>query len=368
MRIASLLVVLVACVTTVSAGAASPPRVRPVEVPRQSEVGGQWRAVFSLSRPAAGTLEARGPSTLRTRLVRVRKTTRYAATLRFPSAGTWRLSASVAGRRTPLGSVAVDIARDPLLTDPFALAVEPSGALIVAQLRQGGLLRITNGRVTAIADNANVFHVYATSRGTYIAARDGAVYRVDGSSLTRVSPAMDASSVAVDALDNLYVTQYVGYVKRVAPDGTVTTVAGDGTEGYTGDGSFGTSARLFHPHSVAIGSDGALYIADTENRRIRRVDLETGRITTFGGDVGITVSIAAASDGSIYSADVARNGAGGGVVRIAPDGTTRRVLSLAHANGVAVAPDGTVYVNLWEQKRIVRLDPATGRTETVARG
>ena len=109
-------------------------------------------------------------------------------------------------------------------------------------------------------------------------------------------------------------------------------------------------------------------MADTENRRIRRIDLATGRITTFGGDVGITVALAAAPDGSIYSADVVRDGVGGGVTRTTPDGVTTRVVSATTANGVAVAPDGTVYVNLWEDKRIQRLDPQTRRLEPVARG
>ena len=157
-------------------------------------------------------------------------------------------------------------------------------------------------------------------------------------------------------------------MKRIAPDGTVTTIAGDGTEGYSGDGGPATAAKLFHPHSLAVGRDGALYVADTENRRIRRIDLGTGRITTFGGDVGITVALASAPDGSIYSADVVRDGAGGGVTRTTPDGRTTRIFASRTANGVALAPDGTVYVNLWEDRRIVRLDTASGRTTTVARG
>jgi sugar lactone lactonase YvrE len=94
----------------------------------------------------------------------------------------------------------------------------------------------------------------------------------------------------------------------------------------------------------------------------------TGIITTFGGDVGITVSLAVGPDGSIYSADVVRNGEGGGVTRTTPDGVTTRIVSASTANGVAVAPDGTVYVNLWEDKRIQRLDPATGKLLPYARG
>jgi sugar lactone lactonase YvrE len=179
---------------------------------------------------------------------------------------------------------------------------------------------------------------------------------------------MDASAVAVDAAENLYVTIYVGWIKKVAPDGTVTTIAGNGTEGYSGDGGPATSAQIFHPHSIAIGKDGALYIADTENRRIRRIDVTTCRITTFGGDVGITVSLAVGPDGSIYSADVVRAGAGGGVTRTTPAGVTTRILSSDSVNGVAVAPDGAVYVNQWEQKRIELLDPSTGKLVPVVRG
>jgi len=141
-------------------------------------------------------------------------------------------------------------------------------------------------------------------------------------------------------------------VKRITPGGVVTTVA----------------RGLSHPHSLALGPDGALYVADTENRRLRRVDLATGDVTTFGGDVGVTVSVAVAPDGSVYSADVVRDGAGGGVTRTTGQGATTRVLADARANGVAVAPDGTVYVNLWEDKRVDRLDVRTGTLEPVARG
>ena len=350
-------------------GATKPPAVHPVSVPRTAVVGTPWRASVRVSPAGPAVLEARSAeTTLRARLAGGTRRGVVSAALRFPRAGIWTLAAVVRGRSTRLGSVAVDVPRDRLVRDPLTIAVEPSGALLVGQLREAPLLRVVGGRASVAATGAGVFHVAVAGSRAYLAARDGAVYRLDGGSLVRLTPAIDASSVAVDAAENVYVTQYVGWVRRIAPDGMVTTVAGDGTEGYAGDGGPGTAAKIFHPHALAIGRDGALYIADTENRRIRRVDLGTGRITTFGGDVGITVSLAAAPDGSIWSADVVRNGAGGGVTRTAPDGTTRRVLSSAFANGVAVADDGTVYVNFWEEKRIRRLDPATGRLEPVVRG
>jgi hypothetical protein len=289
--------------------------------------------------------------------------------LRFPFAGSWRISVRAGKRTTRLGPVAVDVPRDPLVKDPIAIAAEPHGSLVVGQLRAGPtILRIAHARARKLADGPGAFHVYVAGGKTYAACRDGVVYRLDGSTLTPLTPPLDASAVAVDPAGNLYFAVYAGWVKKVAPNGKVSVVAGNGTEGYSGDGGPASAAQLFHPHSLAIGRDGALYIADTENRHIRRVDLATGRITTFGGDVGITVSLAVGPDGSIYSADVERDGAGGGVTRTIPGGATTRIFASATANGVAVAPDGAVYVNQWEPKRIGLLSPATGKLVPVVRG
>ncbi len=368
MRAFASLTVVVVLAAVSGARAAHGPGVRPIAVPRAAVTGETWRATIAMSPSQRAVLEARGPATMRARFAATRRRGVFAASLVFPRTGTWSLTAVVGTKRTKLGTVQVDVRRDQLLRDPIALAAEPGGALLVGQLREGALLRLTDGRAGAISGDFPVFHVAVANGKAYAAAHDGAVYRVDGSELTRVSPAMDASSVAVDRQGNLYVSVYAGWIKKVATDGTVSTIAGDGTEGYAGDGGPAIAAKLFHPHAVVIGGDGALYVADTENRRIRRIDLTTGTITTHGGDVGITTSVASAPDGSIYSSDVVRGGSGGGIVRVAPDGTTTRVLSHADISSVAIAPDGTVYANAWESRRILRVEPTTGRTETIARG
>jgi serine/threonine-protein kinase len=280
----------------------------------------------------------------------------------------WEVAARIGTRTTRLGTVSVDVARDPLLVDPFTIAVDASGAILVGQRDTGPLVRVAAGHATTVADGVGIFHVVVAGGLTYVAASDGAVYRVDGAAFARVTPAVDAGAVAVVGAGNVYVAVYAGWFKKITPAGAVTSVAGTGVEGYSGDGGPATSAKLFHPHSLALGPDGALYVADTENRRIRRIDLGTGTIATFGGDVGITVSVAVASDGTVWSADVRRDGTGGGITRTTAQGLTTRVATLATANGVAVAPDGTVYVNEWEDKRVGRLDARSGVVEPVARG
>jgi streptogramin lyase len=357
--------VVLAVLAAGAPAAAAPPPVRSVSLPRTAVAGSAWQAV--LRSATAPTLVATGASTLRAKAVRRSKGV-FRATLTFPQAGTWTIAARAGGRTTRLGAVAVDVRADPLLVDPLTIAAERSGSLLVGQ-QTGDLVRLVDGRATRVAGGGGALQVTTAPNGTvYVAAGDGTIRRVDGTTLTPISPVVDASGLAADDAGNVYFTVYAGWVRKLAPDGTVTTLAGNGTEGFSGDGGPAAAATLFHPHSIALGADGALYVSDTENRRIRRIDLATGRIASFGGDVGITVAVAVAADGTVYSADVVRNGTGGGITRTTPQGVTTRVGQSADANGVAVAADGTVYANLWQLKRIQRLNPRTGALEPFARG
>src|SRR5687767_13099778 len=147
-RIALVLLLLVAT----GASAAAPPRVRPVTVPPSAVVNAPWRAVVSIRPAARATLEARGPTRVRAKLKRTGKTGRYTAALRFPQEGTWTIRALVGKRAVRIGRVQVDVARDPLLVDPFTITVEQSGALLVGNLREGTLVRLRpGGRAATVA-------------------------------------------------------------------------------------------------------------------------------------------------------------------------------------------------------------------------
>src|SRR5207244_11411457 len=105
-------------------------------------------------------------------------------------------------------------------------------------------------------------------------------------------------------------------IRRVDAAGTITTVAGTGAGGYSGDGGPATSAQLFAPEGIALGPDGSLYIADTFNSRIRRV----------------------APDGTISTV------AGNGTFGYAGDGGPATLARLGQPDGVKVAPDGTPFI------------------------
>jgi len=148
------------------------------------------------------------------------------------------------------------------------------------------------------------------------------------------------SAVAVDRQGNLYIADTMNHrIRKVdANTGIITHVAGTGQARYSGDGGPAGQAAINEPTGLAVTED-ALYIADQSNNRVRRVDFATGIITT------------AAGDGS-----AAYGGEQG------PAGQA----SLAGPSGVAVGEDGLVYVADTCNRRIRSVDPATGQIATVA--
>jgi RHS repeat-associated protein len=170
----------------------------------------------------------------------------------------------------------------------------------------------------------SVHHAYDPNSGVLYYG-NGATKRTSASSYGRiVSPAVPLNAIerafclARDDAGNLYVCSF-NHILKVAPDGTVSTVAGQTFGGFAGDGGPATAAMLASPRGVSVDRMGNLYIADTFNNRIRRVDPQ-GIITTIAGN-----------NGSVCGDPLCNN-------------VPATAASLTQPEGVAVDEEGNIYI------------------------
>jgi sugar lactone lactonase YvrE len=187
---------------------------------------------------------------------------------------------------------------------PAGIAVDAAGNMYVADPNNGRILKITpGGAATTVA-------------GAYEAVSLG-----DGGPATEAH--IRPSAVTLDPAGNLYIAEMTSHrVRSVNPGGVINTVAGDGTAGFSGDGGPRTEARFNNPVGMAMDSAGNLYIADMENNRVRKITVE-GVVTTvcgngsagFSGDGGLAtdaqlyspMGVAVDSAGNLYISDTQNN-------------------------------------------------------------
>jgi sugar lactone lactonase YvrE len=239
---------------------------------------------------------------------------------------------------------------------PDGLAADPSGNIYFADSRSFRVRRVSpSGIVTTVAGN-----------GT--AGDDG-----DGGPATSAK-LWEPGGVALDGAGNLYIVDgAANRVRRVSPSGIITAVAGSGFRGgFSGDGGPATSAKLNYPLGAAVDGAGNLYIADAGNIRVRRVS-PSGTISTFAGtgtsgysgDGGPATSaqfrqvigVAADQSGNVYVLDKEA----GCVRRISPGGIITTVASqLDWPLGIAVDGAGNLYVTEGDGNRVRRVaNPST---------
>jgi sugar lactone lactonase YvrE len=204
--------------------------------------------------------------------------------------------------------------------------------------------------------------------------------------------------VGFDTHGNLFFSDTGNHrIRRVdSSTGILTTVVGDGTKGFAGDGGPATSARIDEPYGLALDRENHLFFVDRLNRRVRRVDARTGLISTVAGDGTKTFSgdggpatkaglvepngIALDRTGRLYIADVADQRvrvvdlntgiistfAGTGKRAHEGDGGPASKASIAGPRAVEVGPDGTVWVLEREGNTLRAVDPGTGLISTRA--
>jgi uncharacterized protein (TIGR03437 family) len=208
---------------------------------------------------------------------------------------------------------------------------------------------------------------------TTVAGNGLTAYAGDGSPATNF-PVNNASGLALDRAGNLYIADSNNHrIRRLSPDGTISTVVGTGVAGFSGDGGPASQARLRGPTGVAIDARGVIYIADRENQVIRRIDA-SGVISTvagrqgrlgFSGDGGPALQaefrnpreVSVGPDGSIFVTDngnhrirridpagMITSFAGNGQPRFAGDGGFATSGSLGSPWATAIGPDGAAYI------------------------
>jgi DNA-binding beta-propeller fold protein YncE len=205
--------------------------------------------------------------------------------------------------------------------------------------------------------------------------------------------------VGFDPTGNLYFSDTFNHrIRRIdAVTGVITTLAGNGAAGYAGDGGPATAAAFNEPYGIAVDRDGNVFVADRHNHCVRRIDAVSGMVTTFAGngrsgysgDGGPAAEAGLAEPNGLgldpeqrrlFIADVADHRvrvvdfatgriatfAGTGEAAHSGDSGPARAAGVFGARAVKVAPDGTVFILERQGSTLRRVDPTSGIIETAA--
>ncbi len=260
---------------------------------------------------------------------------------------------------------------------PGAIAIDDSGYLYIADAQNNVIRKVSNGIITTVAGSG-----FEAGTGNGGFGGDGALATATGAKL------FNPTGVAVDAAGNIYIAdQYNQRIRKVDPTtGNISTFAGNGMQGYGGDGGAAISAMLYHPTRVAVDIAGNVYIADSGNNCIRKVNAG-GTITTyagtgtagFGGDGGPAniallnhpVDMAPDIYGNLFIADYGNHDvrmvdmagnistiAGISIAGYSGDSAAATTANLYLPSGVAVDDSGNVYVSDLGNARVRWIHPS----------
>jgi hypothetical protein len=260
------------------------------------------------------------------------------------------------------------LATSATLSYPTRVSIDISGNIYIADY--------ANNRIRKVDHNSGII--------TTVAGNGTAGYSGDNGPATSAS-LRSPLGVSVDASGNIYIADTDNNrIRKVDISGTISTLAGNGTPTFAGDNGPATSASLNFPVGVSVDTSGNIYIADTDNHRIRKVDI-SGTISTlagngtptFAGDGGdatlaslnLPTSVSVNDSGNIYIADFANNRirevyssgtittvAGNGTVTYSGDGVPATSASLYAPYGVAVDALGNIFIADTFHSRVRKVD------------
>lgn len=271
------------------------------------------------------------------------------------------------------------LARDAGAGEPYGLTIGPDGALYFCDIAFHVIRKVgTDGRISTVAGSGK--KGYAGNGGPATQAQLNEPYEIK-----------------FDAVGTMYFVEMQNNLVRKVDkaSGVISTVAGTGKSGFSGDGGPAREATFNKPHSIALDGKGSLFVCDIGNHRVRRVDLKTGVVTTFTGSgekavpkdgssfvnaavsgpraIDFTTSgnaiLALREGNSVYRLDLAKQQfvhlAGTGKQGYTGDGGPARSATLSGPKGVAIAPNGDIVLADTESHTIRVLRQSSGTIETV---
>ncbi len=266
------------------------------------------------------------------------------------------------------------------LKEPYGIVRGPDGALYICDMNNHVIRRVArNGVITTVA-------------GT---GKKG--YSGDGDKATNAQ-LYEPYEVRFDKAGNLYFVERLNHVVRRVDRKTqiITTLAGNGTAGFGGDGGAANLAQMNQPHSIQFDRAGDLYVCDIQNQRIRKVAMKTGVITTFAGtgekkatpdgakimgtplngprtidfDAKGDMWLALREGNAVYRLDMKagtiHHVAGTGAKGFTGNGGAAKLATLSGPKGLSIAPNGNVYLADTESHSIRMIDVKKGTLELIA--
>ena len=210
------------------------------------------------------------------------------------------------------------------LNNPYGLVIGPGGALYICEVDNHRIRRLDmkTGKLSTVAGN-----------GTEGYSGDG-------------GPALEASlnqpyEIRFDKAGNMFFVEMKNHIVRRVDARTkiISTVAGSGKPGFSGDGGPAAKAQFNQPHSIAFDPQGGLFVCDIGNHRIRRIDLKNGTIETYAGT---------------------------GEKKKTPDGAALAGAPINGPRAIDLDAKGNLYVVLREGNQVLRIDPKENRIHHIA--